>query len=55
MYTDPIREPDGSILAPRRVTGENGVIGDTMERLTPDHPDYDQWDRYLRDKQTGTR
>jgi hypothetical protein len=38
-----VRRPNGDLTVPRRAEGDNGVIGDGVERIDPDHPDYADW------------
>ena len=33
--------PNGNLLVPRRAEGPNGEIGDGIEEIGPDHPDYE--------------
>ena len=37
------RLPNGKLLIPRRAEAEDGTIGDGMEEIGPDHPDYADW------------
>jgi hypothetical protein len=45
----PRRLPDGSIYAPIRAEGPDGLIGDGAVILRRGDPLYDEWDRWLKD------
>jgi hypothetical protein len=46
--------PDGRIAdVPVRAESDDGVIGDGFATLAPGDPDFDKWDRWLR-QQEGT-
>lgn len=42
------RNPDGTLTVPMRAEAD-GVIGDGLVTIGPDHPDYQAWDEWLRD------
>ena len=43
------RLPNGNILIPiRAVDEESGIIGDAMIEIDPSHPDFKEWDEYLK-------
>ena len=37
------RLPDGRLRVPRRAESADGTIGDGVEVIGPDHPDYAEW------------
>lgn len=41
------RNSDGTLTVPMRAE-TNGVIGDALVTIGPDHPDYEAWDSWLR-------
>ncbi len=41
------RLPDGRLEVPARAETEDGLIGDGMQTISPDHPDYAAWDHWL--------
>jgi hypothetical protein len=43
------RLPNGNLLVPARAA-EDGVTGDGMVEVTPDMPEYQQWERFVREK-----
>lgn len=46
----PERLEDGRILAPKRAESEDGkIIGDAMVPIGPEDPDYEGWDRMLKE------
>ena len=38
-----VRHSNGEISIPVRVEGPNGLVGDAVERIGPDHPDFEKW------------
>ena len=41
------RNDDGTLTVPGRAEGPDGMIGDGMITIGPDHPDYQAWDEWL--------
>jgi hypothetical protein len=40
--------PNDNLIIPFRCEGENGdVIGDSIEEITPKHPEYQAWLKYI--------
>ena len=37
--------PNGNLLVPKRAEGPEGMIGDGVEEIGPDHPDFEAWMR----------
>ncbi len=35
--------PNGNLLVPMRAEGPDGLIGDGLVEIGPDHPDYKEW------------
>lgn len=44
---DAVKQPDGTIVAPARAEGPNGIIGDGVAEYRPGDPGYDEWDDWL--------
>lgn len=44
------RNPDGTLTVPMRAETE-GVIGHAFVTIGPDHPDYEEWDTWLRSQE----
>ncbi len=40
--------PNGNLLVPKRAEGPDGIIGDGVEEIGPDNPDYEKWLPFLR-------
>lgn len=38
-----IQLPNGNLLVPVRAEDEDGIIGDGMEEIGPDNPEYKEW------------
>lgn len=41
---------NGNLLIPKRAEADDdgdGVIGDGVEEITPDHPEYQKWQKWL--------
>ncbi len=34
---------NGNLLVPARVESADGIIGDGIQEIAPDHPDYERW------------
>lgn len=47
------RNPDGTITVPMRAEGPDGLIGDGMVDIGPDHPDFAAWDAWLKQHEQG--
>jgi hypothetical protein len=43
--------PNGNLIVPCRAEGPGGIIGDGVEEIGPDHPDYESWIAWLRREQ----
>jgi hypothetical protein len=43
------RYSNGTLEVPVRVEGPGGAIGDGVQRIGPDHPDYADWQRSIRE------
>jgi len=41
------RLPNGNLLIPRRAEGPDGLIGEGMDEIGPDDPEYADWLAYL--------
>ena len=41
------RLPDGRLRVPMRAEGPDGIIGDGVGEIGPEHPSYAVWDEYL--------
>lgn len=37
------RLENGNLLIPKRAEGPDGLLGDGMVEIGPDHPDYQEW------------
>ena len=38
-----IKNPDGTLTIPVRVEADDGTIGDAVEVISKDHPQYAEW------------
>lgn len=43
FVSDPVRLPNGNLVVPQTMTGEDGLTGDRFVEITPDHPEYEAW------------
>lgn len=43
----PLIQSDGQVLVPTRAEGPSGLLGDGMLPLTPSHPQYKEWRKWL--------
>jgi hypothetical protein len=41
--------PNGNLLVPQRAEADDGTVGDGMDEITPQHPEYARWCEYIRD------
>ena len=41
------RLPDGRLRVPMRAEGPDGMVGDAVGEIGPDHPAFATWDEYL--------
>ena len=48
-----IRLPNGDLIIPVRVKGPGGIVGDSTEVISPEHPDYGAWLRFAREHRPG--
>ena len=46
------RNADGTLTVPMRAETD-GITGDALVTIGPDHPDYAAWDSWLRDHEAG--
>lgn len=53
MSLEARRQPDGSILAPKRAETGN-TVGTGWVVLRPGDPEFDEWDRWLKDTGAGS-
>lgn len=49
----PQRLTDGRLRVPMRAESEDGVIGDGVATIGPDHPQYQVWSDYLDQLESG--
>lgn len=42
------RNPDGTVTVPMPARGPDGVMGDGVVTIGPDHPDFKAWDEWLK-------
>lgn len=49
VMAEPQRLPSGHLLVQMRAEGE-GIIGDALIEIGPEHPDYAKWDAWLRER-----
>jgi len=46
--TLPVRRKNGNLLVPFSVEAADGDLGDGVKELTPDDPEYAQWEAWLK-------
>ena len=48
------RNDDGTLTVPGRAEGSEGMIGDGMITIGPGHPEYQEWDEWLKLQEGGS-
>ena len=43
----PERLPNGNLLVPMRAEGEDGLVGDSVVEIGPEHPHFVDWEEFL--------